>query len=118
MRLESERLTAEMIDASTGQIIETSVEVRFDPLTGHSSRILPERGLMPANDFDLEAFARQTQPQCPFCPERIDVLTPRLAPAIDPGGRIARGEALLFPNPHTAAYRSIRHGCTTFHSRT
>jgi len=104
MMLRREFLTAEMIDPGTGEPVRTTVEVRFDPLTGHSSRILPERGLMPANDFDLEAFARENQPHCPFCPDRIDRLTPRLPPRIHPDGRIVRGEAVLFPNLH--AYSS------------
>ena len=104
MELRREQLTAEMIDPGTGEPVRTLIEVRHDPLTGHSSRILPERGLMPASDFDLEAFARQTEPSCPFCPDRVDRLTPRLAGRIHPGGRITRGEALLFPNLH--AYSS------------
>src|SRR5436305_389428 len=59
MELKRELFTAEMVEPRTGEIVKTPVEVRFDPLTGHSSRILPERGLMPAKDFDLEAFARE-----------------------------------------------------------
>ncbi|HXZ76002.1 MAG TPA: hypothetical protein VEH31_34735 [Streptosporangiaceae bacterium] len=104
MELRRELLTAEMIDPSTGKAVRTTIEVRFDPLTGHSSRILPERGLMPASDFDLEAFARENQPSCPFCPGRVDGLTPKLPARIDPDGRITRGEALLFANLH--AYSS------------
>jgi UDPglucose--hexose-1-phosphate uridylyltransferase len=104
MELRRERLTAEMIEPSTGEPVRTTIEVRFDPLTGHSSRILPERGLMPATDFDLEAFAIQTQPNCPFCPGRVDRLTPRLAARIHPDGRLRSGEAVLFANLH--AYSS------------
>jgi UDPglucose--hexose-1-phosphate uridylyltransferase len=104
MDFRRELLTAEMIDPGTGEPVRTAIELRFDPLTGHSSRILPERGLMPASDFDLEAFAQQTRPGCPFCPDRIDQLTPKLPPRIDPEGRIARGEAVLFANLH--AYSS------------
>jgi len=81
-----------------------TIEVRVDPLTGHSSRILPERGRMPASDLDLEAFARQSQPGCPFCPGRVDQLTPKLTARIHPGGRITRGAAVLFANLH--AYSS------------
>jgi galactose-1-phosphate uridylyltransferase len=92
-------LTATMLDAD-GAEVSTQIEVRFDPLTGHSSRILPDRGLMPPNDFDLESLARESQPQCPFCAERIQRLTPQLPE----GGRITRGEAVLFPNLH--AYSS------------
>jgi UDPglucose--hexose-1-phosphate uridylyltransferase len=104
MDLRRELMAAEMIDPGTGELVRTTIEVRFDPLTGHSSRILPERGLMPASDFDLAALAEQTRAGCPFCPERIDELTPRLPPNIDPDGRIVRGEAVLFANLH--AYSS------------
>jgi UDPglucose--hexose-1-phosphate uridylyltransferase len=104
MQLRRELLTAEMIEPGTGESARTTIEVRFDPLTGHSSRILPERGLMPASDFDLQEFALQTQPSCPFCPGRVDRLTPALAPAIHPDGRITRGESVLFANLH--AYSS------------
>ena len=104
MELRRELLTAEMIEPSTGELVRTTIEVRFDPLTGHSSRILPERGLMPVSDFDLEAFALQSQPSCPFCPGRVDRLTPELPARIHPDGRIGRGEAVLFANLH--AYSS------------
>jgi galactose-1-phosphate uridylyltransferase len=112
LELERTVLIAEMVAPDTGELTRTPIEVRVDPLTGHTSRILPNRGLMPPNDFDLEAFARENQPRCPFCPERIEQLTPRLPPAIDPDGRIVRGEAVLFPNLH--AYSS--HSCVSVYS--
>jgi UDPglucose--hexose-1-phosphate uridylyltransferase len=103
--LRRELLTAEMVEPGTGKLVRTSIEVRTDPLTGHSSRIVPERGLMPAGDFDLEAFAGKTR-------ERIFELTPMLPPAIDPGGRLTQGEAVLFPNLH--AYSS--YSCVSVYS--
>ena len=112
MELERHRLTAEMIAPDTGESIRTAIEVRIDPLTGDSSRIVPDRGLMPASDFDLAAFARESQARCPFCPGRIEALTPKLPPAIHPDGRITRGEAVLFPNLH--AYSS--HSCVSVYS--
>jgi UDPglucose--hexose-1-phosphate uridylyltransferase len=112
MELQRQFLTAEMLAPGTGERIRTTVEVRLDPLTGHSSRILPERGLMPPSDFDLAAFARESQPQCPFCQERIDSTTPRLPPELDRGGRLVHGEAVLFPNLH--AYSS--HSCVSVYS--
>jgi len=105
-------LTAEMLEPGTEKLVRASIDVRFDPLTGHTSRILPDRGLMPANDFDLAAFARENQPSCPFCTERIEALTPRLPPSIYPQGRIVKGEAVLFPNLH--AYSS--HSCVSVYS--
>src|SRR6185312_12298931 len=62
--------------------------------------------------FDLEAFAEENQERCPFCPDRIDRLTPKLPRAIDPDGRITEGEAVLFPNLH--AYSS--HSCVSVYS--
>ena len=93
-----------MLGPDGSEVISSEIEVRFDPLTGHSSRILPDRGLMPANEFDLEAFARDTQLTCPFCAGRLEEQTPRLGAEIDRDGRLRRGEAVLFPNLH--AYSS------------
>jgi galactose-1-phosphate uridylyltransferase len=104
MELERTLLTAEMVAPDTGELTRTTIEVRVDPLTGQSSRVVPQRGLIPPNDFDLEAFGRETQPRCPFCPERIEGLTPRLPSEVHPEGRIVKGEATLFPNLH--AYSS------------
>jgi UDPglucose--hexose-1-phosphate uridylyltransferase len=101
-----------MVDPASGALTRTPVEVRIDPLTGHSSRILPERGLMPMNEFDLEAFARENEARCPFCPDRFERLTPKLPEALHPGGRIERGDAVLFPNLH--AYSS--HSCVSIYS--
>jgi UDPglucose--hexose-1-phosphate uridylyltransferase len=112
MELEHRRLVAEMVSPDTGDLVRAEIDVRIDPLTGDTSRILPNRGLMPANDFDLEEFARENQPRCPFCPDRIDRATPKLPPAIHPGGRIVQGEAILFPNLH--AYSS--HSCVSVYS--
>lgn len=112
MHLERNRLVAEMIAADSGELVRAEIDVRVDPLTAHTSRILPNRGLMPPSDFDLAAFARDNQENCPFCPERIERLTPRLAPAIHPEGRIVQGEAVLFPNLHAYA----AHSCVSVYS--
>ena len=112
MELERRSLVAEMISPDGDRLVRAQIDVRVDPLTGHTSRILPNRGLMPPNDFDLEAFARESQPSCPFCGDRIDRLTPKLLPAIHPDGRIVQGDAVLFPNLH--AYSS--HSCVSVYS--
>ena len=78
---------------------QTSVEVRWDPLTGHAARLV--RGpspLFPPSGFDLEALATRTEQTCPFCPERLERMTPRFAPQVWPEGRIRSGEAVGFPN--------------------
>jgi UDPglucose--hexose-1-phosphate uridylyltransferase len=112
LELRRHSLIAQMVDPKTGSLTSTPIEVRFDPLTDHSSRILPERGLMPENDFDLDAFARENQPRCPFCPDKIDQLTPKLPSSVHPEGRIAHGQAVVFPNLH--AYSS--HSCVSVYS--
>ena len=114
MELERTHLIAEMIAPDTGELVRADIDVRVDPLTAHTSRILPNRGLMPPNDFDLEAFAAESQESCPFCADRIERFTPRLPPEIHPDGRIAEGEAVLFPNLH--AYSS--HSCVSVYSPT
>ena len=44
MELRCQLLTVEMPGSDTGDLIGTPTSVRLDPLIGHSSRILPERG--------------------------------------------------------------------------
>jgi galactose-1-phosphate uridylyltransferase len=84
------------------------VEVRWDPLTGHSSRIVKGVKLLPPSSFDLEQLARQTTENCFFCPARIENVTPRHPPAINREGRVRRGKAVLFPNIVTyAQYSSV-----------
>jgi UDPglucose--hexose-1-phosphate uridylyltransferase len=73
-------------------------EIREDPLTGHTARILPEANLLPRSGFDLARLAEQTRRTCPFCSERIETVTPEFPREIVPTGRIRVGEALLFPN--------------------
>jgi UDPglucose--hexose-1-phosphate uridylyltransferase len=109
MELRRQTVTASMVlPGNEESVVETEIEIRWDPLTGHSSRILPERGLMPAHDFDLEGFAAASRSSCPFCPERLDQSTPRLDPRLELGSRIGRGQARLFPNLHAyGAYSSV-----------
>jgi UDPglucose--hexose-1-phosphate uridylyltransferase len=109
VELHRELLTAELLHPGQGfEPVRTTVEVRTDPLTGHTARIVEPRGLMPPGDVDLEELARRTAERCPFCPGRIEDMTPRLAPAIDPEGRLRRGRALLFPNLHAyGAHSSV-----------
>lgn len=99
MELRRELVEATILDPRRGfEAAASGFEVRWDPLTGHSARLLPKSGLLPPSDFDLEGFARETREGCFFCPEKVFDVTPKLLPAIHPEGRISRGRALLFPN--------------------
>lgn len=99
VELRRERLTAEILDPRAGfERVRTPLEIRWDPLTGGSCRLLPERSFPPPGRHDLERLASETRPACPFCAERLEEETPRLPPELHREGRIRRGEAVLFPN--------------------
>jgi galactose-1-phosphate uridylyltransferase len=99
MELARRVLSAEILDPRYGfERRVVPVEVRWDPLTGQASRVLPERGLMPRSDTDLEELARETAERCPFCAARIDEQTPRFPPAVSADGRFRRGSAVCVPN--------------------
>ncbi len=104
-----EVVTSEILHpAQNFRPVRCEVEVRWDPLTGHTSRIVKDVELLPTSSFDLEAFARQTQANCFFCRGRLEQATPRLPSAIHAGGRIQRGAAMLFPNIVTySQYSSV-----------
>ena len=73
------------------------LQVRFDPLLGNSTRIAEGVKLQKSADAALASF-RAPDPNCPFCAERIDKVTPRIATEITSAGRIRVGETVLFPN--------------------
>jgi galactose-1-phosphate uridylyltransferase len=77
--------------------IERNCEVRFDPLLGSSSRIAEGVKLQTADAGALEEL-RLPNHECPFCPERIERVTPRFRPEIWPEERIRQGDTLVFPN--------------------
>lgn len=100
MELHRRRLSSQLLDPAHGfEPAQRTVEIRRDPLTGHSARLVAGGGrLMPPSDFDLAALASSVQPSCPFCEERFEQQTPRFSPAICAHGRIRHGDAVGFPN--------------------
>jgi galactose-1-phosphate uridylyltransferase len=78
-------------------LTDVESEIRFDPLTGESSRIC-HFSLPAAAPSDLSAIAEARRPGCPFCPGKVDVVTPRFPDELIPGGRFRRGDAVVFPN--------------------
>src|SRR5262249_59792410 len=109
MELKREVQTAEILDPRRDyQPTPTSVEVRWDPLIGYSSRIVAGASFLPPSDFDLEAFGRQTAENCFFCAPRLEVVTPKFPPALIPEGRLHPGEAALLPHIHAhTPYRPV-----------
>jgi galactose-1-phosphate uridylyltransferase len=99
VELRRERTTAELLDPRRDfDRVRVPLEIRRDPLTGQSCRLLPEGSFPPPEQQDLDALAARTRAGCPFCAERIESETPRFPPELCPEGRIRSGEALLFPN--------------------
>lgn len=109
MELRRRVLEASLRDPARGfEETPVTVEVRWDPLTGHTSRLVAGGNPIDDSDFDLEGLARRTRPDCPFCPENLERLTPKLPEKVLPEGRIRVGAAVLFPNLLTLSkYTSV-----------
>jgi UDPglucose--hexose-1-phosphate uridylyltransferase len=96
IRFHSEQITARFLLPHGSEAMK-SLEVRFDPLLGTSSRIAEGVVLAKADERALTPLQAPNS-ACPFCPDRITRVTPKVLAAIDPGGRLERGESVLFPN--------------------
>ncbi|MFC3041780.1 hypothetical protein ACFOGI_16215 [Virgibacillus xinjiangensis] len=81
-----------------GDRVEQKTEVRFDPLTGESSRLVVDPGMQPAKTDYFEEGVETGGDQCPFCPENLEAFTPVFPKEISPEGRIRKGESVVFPN--------------------
>ncbi|MGD0794718.1 MAG: hypothetical protein ABR958_03880 [Dehalococcoidales bacterium] len=74
------------------------VELRLDPLTGRSCRVVPF-SLDRIIKTDLAAMEKRSRElPCPFCPPLVEQIIPRFPPDLVPEGVIRRGKALAFPN--------------------
>jgi UDPglucose--hexose-1-phosphate uridylyltransferase len=94
-----ERYTNEFRDPRRGfETTRLTLELRWDPVTGESCRLLPPGSLPPPERQDVDALAARSQPTCPFCAGRIDVETPAFPAELWPEGRLRVGEAVAFPN--------------------
>lgn len=88
------------------------IEYREDPLTGSQSRINVARAgrvkQAQKGELGVKEMVERTRAGCSFCVENIRERTPRLPPRLLPGGRIERGECLLFPNLYPfAEYHAV-----------
>ncbi len=79
-------------------------EIRQDPLTGRTARICHFMKLK-WDKPDFEALVARGGTFCPFCPEHVLKVTPCFPEEILPGGRMTRGDMVLFPN--LAPYDSL-----------
>lgn len=73
-------------------------EIRFDPLTGKRSRIIPFRNpKLPRHDW-TPYVEESRQKFCPFCPENLSKSTPRFPEEMLPGGHLKWEQAVVVPN--------------------
>jgi galactose-1-phosphate uridylyltransferase len=79
--------------------VQVRGEVRFCPLSGHPARLLPVRLKDFARTDWTPIISRSRELGCPFCPEVIDLKTPRFPGSYGlENGRIRIGGATVFPN--------------------
>ena len=84
----------------SSELVETEVplEFRFDPLTGHSCRIVQftlERIIRP----DLKELEKRSRElTCPFCSPLVEQITPKFPAELVPEGNIRIGKSFTFPN--------------------
>jgi UDPglucose--hexose-1-phosphate uridylyltransferase len=87
------------LDPSTGfQANERPTEIRVDPLTGQTARVLYFPIRMLTKPDLTEIVERSLQFGCPFCPQMLEMVTPKFPPEITEKERIKRGSAVIFPN--------------------
>jgi galactose-1-phosphate uridylyltransferase len=89
--------TSSFLDPLQGfQAIERLSEVRYDPLTGHTMRIL-DFPIKELERTDLKVLIEKSKTICPFCPEFVELVTPKFHAELL-RERYARGESLCVPN--------------------
>lgn len=84
-------------DAS-GNKMERKTEIRFDPLTSETSRIVFDPGLSVTPPDYTEVAEKTGGKNCPFCSENLFKMTPVFPNDIEENGRVQYGSATLFPN--------------------
>jgi UDPglucose--hexose-1-phosphate uridylyltransferase len=87
---------------------EQVLERRFDPLTEQSTFVARGRLNYVRHFFDtdralLTKLAESSKPNCPFCPDRVELSTPKFPEAIAPAGRIKVGRCIALPSLHAHA---------------
>ena len=82
---------------------EQVLERRFDPLTGLSTFVVKGRFQYVEKYFNtdkqlLERLIKTSKSNCPFCPERIELATPKFPKDVADDGRIKVGNCVAFPS--------------------
>jgi len=99
IRFQKYTRTTKFLDpASNFSENERLTEIRVDPLTGHTTRIL-HFPIRMASERDLtDIVQRSLEFGCPFCPQMIEMVTPKFPSELTQKERIQQGRAVVFPN--------------------
>lgn len=81
---------------------EQIVEHRYDPLTLRGTVITIGRfdyvkKLFESDLQEIDKIVEKTRVGCPFCPEKLELATPKFPANIVREGKLVRGDAILFP---------------------
>jgi UDPglucose--hexose-1-phosphate uridylyltransferase len=96
---ESRLQSSKILDPKSGYEEKTlTLETRWDPLTGRTSRVL-DLPITKLDALDMEEMLKRCGDVfCPFCPAVLEKVTPRFADDFIKGGRLRSGEACVIPN--------------------
>ena len=100
IRFETQRQACRFLDPTRNfEPVEKITEIRTDPLTGRTSRIL-EMGFAPTKPDVPKMVATSRATFNPFATDKRNAVTPKFLDEVEgiPNGRLARGEALVIPN--------------------
>lgn len=97
LEFRADRKETTLLDPATGERKSIPSEIRHDPLTGRTARICHFMKLQWQKP-DFEKMVAGTESWCPFCPEKVLVVTPSFPPEVLPEGRLQAGDMVLFPN--------------------
>lgn len=101
-----------------GQLDTQQIEVRRDPLIGTQSLFnarLEDKVAMFVGATDValvERLAKESEPRCFLCGDKWKQMTPTYPESVVPGGRLQKGEVVLFPNlfPISQVHAVVRVG--------
>ncbi|NMB34749.1 MAG: hypothetical protein GX989_00505 [Firmicutes bacterium] len=99
LKFEKKTVSTDLLDPRENfQHRTIKTEIRFDPLTGETSR-LAHFGMIKPLKEDYSAWDNpENRSRCPFCPENIEKATPRYPSSLLPDGRLRRGQTTILPN--------------------
>lgn len=83
--------------ADGGRFHEVPLVLRRDPIFGGQTRFVLGSKLQPEEAVDLSSIV-SAPGFCPFCPDKIDLVTYPFPEEIVPEGKIKRGKSIVVPN--------------------